>query len=148
MKNFNHKIKKLNSVIKVRERELNLTRGELVKIQQQKIYMMGELNKSQQKYMNSVDTLNKLRMMQASEAETLAIESSIEYVRNNWATQLTEVRKLERQEKTQAIIVQELESKLRAVESINEKYEHEFKKERAKKEQDALDEFVIGRYGR
>jgi flagellar export protein FliJ len=148
MSKAQQKIKKLSSVIKIRERELNYSKNELIQTQRDKHEMMGSLNKSQQSYMHSVDSLNKLRTMQASSAETLAIESSIEFVRNKWANQLSEVRRLERQERLQMALVQDLEAKLKAVEKISDKYEDELKVERAKLEQANLDEFVIARYGK
>lgn len=148
MNKAQNKISKLSSVIKVRTRELNYGRGELATTRREKSDVLNELNKSQQSYMKSVDDLNKLRLMQASEAETLAIESSIEFVRNKWAAQLSEVRRLERQERIQLLMVQDLEAKLKAVEVISDKYKHELKVERARDEQNQLDEFVISRYGR
>ena len=79
-------------------------------------------------------------------SDIFSLESSIEYVRNKWAEELTEVRRLERQERIQLVMVQDLEAKVKAVEIINNKYQDEIRLERAKQEQDALDEFVISRY--
>ena len=146
MSKASQRSKKLTAVIKVRERELNFGKEELANTRRQKNEMLDKLNKSQQSYMNSVDSLNNLRMNQAHESQTLAIESSIEYVRNKWAEELTEVRRLERQERIQLVMVQDLEAKVKAVEIINNKYQDEIRLERAKQEQDALDEFVISRY--
>ena len=146
MSKASQRTKKLSAVIKVRERELNFGRDELADTRRQKQSMLAQLNKSQQTYINSVDSLNNLRMEQASTSETFAIESSIEFIRNKWATELTEVRRLERQERIQLVMVQDLEAKVKAVEIINDKYKHEIKVERARQEQEALDEFVISRY--
>ena len=146
MSKASQRTKKLSAVIKVRERELSFGRDELADTRRQKQSMLTQLNKSQQTYINSVDSLNNLRMGQASTSETFAVESSIEFVRNKWAAELTEVRRLERQERIQLVMVQDLEAKVKAVEIINDKYKHEIKVERARQEQDALDEFVISRY--
>jgi hypothetical protein len=146
MSKASQRTKKLSAVIKVRERELNFGRDELADTRRQKQSMLAQLNKSQQTYINSVDSLNNLRMDQASTSETFAIESSIEFIRNKWAIELTEVRRLERQERIQLVMVQDLEAKVKAVEIINDKYKHEIKVERARQEQEALDEFVISRY--
>ena len=148
MSKANQKIKKLSSVIKVRERELNYSRNELAQTRRDKTKMLIDLSNSQKRYMKSVDDLNKLRMLQTSDAETLALESSIEYVRNKWADQLSDVRTLERQERIQLVMVQDLQAKLKAVEIINEKYLHEVELERARNEQTHLDEFVNNRYAR
>lgn len=146
MSKASQRSKKLTAVIKVRERELNFGKEELANTRRQKNEMLEKLNKSQQSYMNSVDSLNNLRMNQAPGSQTLALESSIEYVRNKWAEELTEVRRLERQERIQLVMVQDLEAKVKAVEIINNKYQDEIRLERARQEQDALDEFVISRY--
>ena len=146
MSKASQRSKKLTAVIKVRERELNFGKEELANTRKQKNEMLEKLNKSQQSYMNSVDSLNNLRMNQAPGSQTLALESSIEYVRNKWAEELTEVRRLERQERIQLVMVQDLEAKVKAVEIINNKYQDEIRLERAKQEQDTLDEFVISRY--
>lgn len=146
MSKASQRSKKLTAVIKVRERELNFGKEELAITREQKNQMLEKLNKSQQSYINSVDSLNNLRMNQAPGSQTLALESSIEYVRNKWAEELTEVRRLERQERIQLVMVQDLEAKVKAVEIINNKYQDEIRLERAKQEQDALDEFVISRY--
>ena len=129
MSKASQRSKKLTAVIKVRERELNFGKEELANTRKQKNEMLEKLNKSQQSYMNSVDSLNNLRMNQAPGSQTLALESSIEYVRNKWAEELTEVRRLERQERIQLVMVQDLEAKVKAVEIINNKYQDEIRLE-------------------
>ena len=146
MNKIKQKLLKIGSLVKIRNRELLLSRNDLYKIQSKKKTMIECLNKSQQTYMQSVDSLNHLRSVQANDSETLPIEASLEYVRNKWATELSEVRKLERQERVQMAIVQEKEAKLKAVEKIGDKYSEELVKERNRQEQVSLDEFVAAKY--
>lgn len=147
MSQLKKRIDKLTPVVRVRERELLLSRNELEAIRKHKNQMLSLLADSQNTYMQSVDKLNKIRSLGVEGLQSVALESSIEFVRNKWAEQLSELRRAERQERHQLAIVQDHEVKLRSVEKITEKYELCFKKERARLEQEHLDEFVTSRFG-
>ena len=148
MDNYLQKIEKIKTVVKVRERELNFSRTELVKTQKDKASMLNKLTNSQKSYMKAVDDLNKIRMCNNSDQQSLAIETSIDYVRNTWAEQLTEVRRLEKQERIQLVMIKDLEAKLKATEIIMNKYESEYKESISRKEQNHLDDFVNHRYAK
>ena len=148
MDNYLQKIEKIKTVVKVRERELNFSRTELVKTQKDKASMLNKLTNSQKSYMKAVDDLNKIRMCNNSDPQSLAIETSIDYVRNTWAEQLTEVRRLEKQERIQLVMIKDLEAKLKATEIIMNKYESEYKESISRKEQNHLDDFVNHRYAK
>ena len=148
MNNYLQKIEKIKTVVKVRERELNFSRTELVKTQKDKASMLNKLTNSQKSYMKAVDDLNKIRLCNNSDQQSLAIETSIDYVRNTWAEQLTEVRRLEKQERIQLVMIKDLEAKLKATEIIMNKYESEYKESISRKEQNHLDDFVNYRYAK
>lgn len=148
MNNYLQKIEKIKTIVKVRERELSFSRTELIKTQKDKASMLNKLTNSQKSYMKAVDDLNKIRMCNNSDQQSLAIETSIDYVRNTWAEQLTEVRRLEKQERIQLVMIKDLEAKLKATEIIMNKYESEYKESISRKEQNHLDDFVNYRYAK
>jgi len=75
-----------------------------------------------------------------------SLELGIDGFRNRWAALLAEARLLERREKIQLKMVMSLETELKAVENLHEKFEESFRKDLSVKDQASMDDFSQNRF--
>lgn len=136
---------KLDPVLKIRERELMVSKTDLGNTERELAQMESQLSHFQQTYMKSVDEINRLRSNGEDHGSLVAVESSIEFTRNKWAVCLHEIKKLERRKRLQQKIVLDLEFKVKAVTKLREKYEKGFQQKRAADEQGQIDLYSMSR---
>ncbi|MEI8026003.1 MAG: hypothetical protein WCI18_06625 [Pseudomonadota bacterium] len=139
------KMKQLAPIIKIKKHSLDLESAELHAIRQSKIEVVERMRQSQKAYMSSVDQLNLMRSKGMNQ-EALSLELGIDGFRNRWAALLAEARLLERREKVQIKMVMSLETELKTVENLHEKFEEVFRKDLSVKDQASMDDFSQNRF--
>jgi flagellar biosynthesis chaperone FliJ len=139
------KMKQLAPIIKIKKHSLDMESASLFAIRQSKLEVMERMRESQRAYMSSVDQLNLMRSKGMNQ-EASSLELGIDGFRNRWATLLAEARLLERREKVQLKMVISLETELKTVENLHEKFEESFRKDLSIKDQASMDDFSQNRY--
>jgi flagellar biosynthesis chaperone FliJ len=139
------KMKQLDPIIKIKKHSLDLESAELFSIRQAKQEVIERMRQSQKTYMSSVDQLNLMRSKGMNQ-QASSLELGIDGFRNRWAALLAEARLLERREKIQLKMVMSLETELKAVENLHEKFEESFRKDLSVKDQASMDDFSQNRF--
>jgi len=139
------KMKQLDPIIKIKKHSLDLESAELFSIRKAKQEVIERMRQSQKTYMSSVDQLNLMRSKGMNQ-QASSLELGIDGFRNRWAALLAEARLLERREKIQLKMVMSLETELKAVENLHEKFEESFRKDLSVKDQASMDDFSQNRF--
>lgn len=136
------KIAKINSLVKLRQIQLDQQLFVLQKIKVRKEAAKQELMRCQTMYVNGIDRLNQER--QSPERLMLeALERSIDFAKSLWHQKMTELREVELEEKAQERHVAEAHKNVRMLEKLDGRYAVEYNEHLKKIEQKQLDEFAI-----
>jgi hypothetical protein len=136
------KITQVNSLIKLRQMQLDQQLFILQKITLRKEAAKQELIRCQTMYVKGIDRLNQER--QSPERLMLeALERSIDHAKSLWHQRLMELREVELEEKAQERHVAEAHKNVRMLEKLDERYTGDLAEHLKKVEQKQLDEFAI-----
>lgn len=145
MSEVHKKIRKVEPIIKMRQKKLDDEALELARVREEKRRIVALMKDSQRRYLEGCMNINELR---GSEGRTniATMESAMDFVKEEWHRLMVQVREAERKEAHAVNAFLAAERELRAIESLKDKYVTQARVAEAKKEQQALDEHALRQY--
>jgi flagellar export protein FliJ len=141
------KIKKVGPLVKVKKSKVDEEAQVLVIIRNEKIGVVAAMRQNQKQYMDGVEQLNRIRTSKMRD-NLQTLEGSLDYVKSQWYKLYQQVQDLEKKERAQIHQLLVAEQELKAVEKLEEKYQQEFKHERRRIDQKAMDEIALRKFNR
>jgi hypothetical protein len=142
MNNLAEKIRKIESIIKVRKIAYMDELNQLTKIRNEKSASFQAMKLSQQKYHQGVENLNKVRS--SPNRENLEIlEGSVDFLKIDWFNRYKTFKSFEQKESQQLQRFLEVEKSLKSLEKISENFRANLQSEIRKIEQKLSDEHTI-----
>lgn len=139
MRELKQKLTKVKPIVRARKAQLDQESVMLASIRHEKATLLDELEATQKAYIEGVDELNRQRTGSFN-TKLEVFEKGLDYVKQQWYDALRSVREMEKQEQAQLANVLVAQKNLKAVETLEEKYEVQFKHAFEKYEQKNLDE--------
>ena len=141
------KAKRLEPVIEDRKLKFDAEMAELNAVRKRKLETVSAMRTTQKEYMNGVARLNQERGT-SDRLMLEALEIGLDSVKNLWMKLYQDVLDIERQEKDQLEVMSRAHRDLEAIKTLQDKYNVEWVKEMARREQKGLDEHALRKFYR
>ena len=142
MTTFAQKIQKMESLIKIRQIQLDQQIFIMQQIQTKKQHARDELLRCQRMYIQGIDRLNQERQSPERRMQE-ALERSIDLAKSLWHNKLLDLRAVEEEERAQEHSIRLAHKNLKMLEKLDGRYTVDLNEHLKKVEQKQLDEFSI-----
>ena len=139
-----NKVKKLKSVKKIKEDEINLEISILQEISNKIIKLNEELVDYQAKYFTTIEKTNNYRASKTRQMLDLW-EKKVTELKTSWLTTFKKIEEMKNKHETQSVKLLKLKKSLRSIEILEEKHLTNLKYHFTKEEQKEIDEFTNNR---